>query len=199
MSTKTTFKRVALVAVAALGLGVLSVVPSSAAVIGLTVTPVDGTATTAKSDSSTAATLQVRFLTQDVAGTDQDTITVVFAQNSIPSSAAMTNVKVVALDTATATSVTSVDGLTIGATDSASATTAVTVSGGTANTYAAAKLGVFIDGTAGIKAESVAPIVKPSTEVTEVAVAVSKATTLTFVMAAEEGIEFCANTTVMVS
>jgi hypothetical protein len=152
MSTKTTFKRVALVAVAALGLGVLSVVPSSAAVIGLTVTPVDGTATTAKSDSSTAATLQVRFLTQDVAGTDQDTITVVFAQNSIPSSAAMTNVKVVALDTATATSVTSVDGLTIGATDSASATTAVTVSGGTANTYAAAKLGVFIDGTAGIKA-----------------------------------------------
>jgi trimeric autotransporter adhesin len=152
MSTKTTFKRIALVAVAALGLGVLSVAPSSAAVIGLTVTAVDGTATTAKSDSSTAATLQVRFLTQDVAGPDQDTITVVFAQNSIPATAAMTNVKVVALDTATATSVTDVTGLTVGATDSASATTAVTVSGGTANTYAAAKLGVFIDGTPGIKA-----------------------------------------------
>jgi trimeric autotransporter adhesin len=34
MSTKTTFKRVALVAVAALGLGVLSVAPSQAAHIG---------------------------------------------------------------------------------------------------------------------------------------------------------------------
>ena len=33
MSTKTTFKRIALVAVAALGLGVLSVAPSSAAAI----------------------------------------------------------------------------------------------------------------------------------------------------------------------
>ena len=32
MSTKTTFKRIALVAVAALGLGVLSVAPSSAAI-----------------------------------------------------------------------------------------------------------------------------------------------------------------------
>jgi len=42
MSTKTTFKRVALVAVAALGLGVLSVAPSQAAHTGdtLTVTPV---------------------------------------------------------------------------------------------------------------------------------------------------------------
>ena len=35
MSTKTTFKRIALVAVAALGLGVLSVAPSSAAVSGV--------------------------------------------------------------------------------------------------------------------------------------------------------------------
>jgi len=38
MSTKTTFKRIALVAVAALGLGVLSVAPSSAAVIAPTLT-----------------------------------------------------------------------------------------------------------------------------------------------------------------
>ena len=39
MSTKTTFKRVALVAVAALGLGLLSVAPSNAAAISVTVTP----------------------------------------------------------------------------------------------------------------------------------------------------------------
>jgi hypothetical protein len=49
MSTKTTFKRISLVAVAALGLGVLSVVPSSAAVNAdaLTVANTAGTAATA--------------------------------------------------------------------------------------------------------------------------------------------------------
>jgi hypothetical protein len=50
MSTKTTFKRVALVAVAALGLGVLSVAPSSAAILsGVTATNTltMGTASTA--------------------------------------------------------------------------------------------------------------------------------------------------------
>jgi trimeric autotransporter adhesin len=62
MSTKTTFKRIALVAVAALGFGVLSVVPSQANVTGLVVTTTDGTATTAKSDSSTAASIRVQFL-----------------------------------------------------------------------------------------------------------------------------------------
>jgi trimeric autotransporter adhesin len=61
MSTKTTFKRIALVAVAALGLGVLSVAPSSATVVGLTVTAADGTATTAVSDSTTAASLSISF------------------------------------------------------------------------------------------------------------------------------------------
>jgi len=49
MSTKTNFKRIALVAVAALGMGVLSSVPSNAAFTGtagsqLTVTTVAGTA-----------------------------------------------------------------------------------------------------------------------------------------------------------
>jgi hypothetical protein len=149
MSTKTTFKRIALVAVAALSLGVISVAPSSAAVIGLTATPVNGTATTAASDSSTAATLQVRFFAQTAAA---DTVTVVFAQNSIPTGAVMTHVRMTVLDTATATSVTLVSGLAENATDSATATTPVTITGGTDNTYAAAKFGVFMDGIAGIKA-----------------------------------------------
>ena len=62
MSTKTNFKRIALVAVAALGLGVLSSVPSQAAVIGVpTVTVVNGTATVGTSDSTTAATVAVRY------------------------------------------------------------------------------------------------------------------------------------------
>ena len=67
MSTKTTFKRVALVAVAALGLGVLSVAPSQAAVSGVTVTVANGTSTNSAdgfvSDSTTAATVSVSALT----------------------------------------------------------------------------------------------------------------------------------------
>jgi len=59
MSTKTNFKRIALVAVAALGMGVLSSVPSQAATSGITVTVADGTTSTTKSDSTTAATFSV--------------------------------------------------------------------------------------------------------------------------------------------
>jgi trimeric autotransporter adhesin len=70
MSTKTTFKRIALVAVAALGFGVLSVVPSNAGnVSGLVVTVTNGTGAVAgiKSDSTTAATIKVQFLGLEVA------------------------------------------------------------------------------------------------------------------------------------
>jgi trimeric autotransporter adhesin len=73
MSTKTTFKRIALVAVAALGLGVLSVAPSSAIVTGLTVTVTNGTAglPNAKADSSTAGTILITALMENA-----DSITV---------------------------------------------------------------------------------------------------------------------------
>jgi len=55
MSTKTTFKRIALVAVAALGLGVLSVAPSAqATVFGETLTIDAATDTTTVSDTATA-------------------------------------------------------------------------------------------------------------------------------------------------
>jgi hypothetical protein len=66
MSTKTNFKRIALVAVAALGLGVLSSVPSQAAFSGtagstLAITVVNGTGSLegAASDSRTAGTVSV--------------------------------------------------------------------------------------------------------------------------------------------
>ena len=65
MSTKTNFKRIALVAAAALGLGVLSSVPSQAVVIPTTLTLTvtnSTTTTTVLSDSTTAATLGVSFL-----------------------------------------------------------------------------------------------------------------------------------------
>jgi trimeric autotransporter adhesin len=85
MSTKTTFKRIALVAVAALGLGVLSVAPSSATVSALAITgPVNGTSTNSAdssiSDSTTAATFTVSALLDTVG----DTVTVSFIQKSGP-------------------------------------------------------------------------------------------------------------------
>jgi trimeric autotransporter adhesin len=87
MSTKTTFKRVALVAVAALGLGVLSVAPSQATVSALTVTGANGTSTLSAtgfvSDSTTAAVVTVSGLLDTVG----DTVTVTFIQKSAPTGA----------------------------------------------------------------------------------------------------------------
>jgi hypothetical protein len=64
MSTTTNFKRIALVAVAALGLGVLTSVPSSAAINGDTVTLSAASAaqTTAETYTATSATVTVSFL-----------------------------------------------------------------------------------------------------------------------------------------
>jgi len=84
MSTKTTFKRIALVAVAALGLGVLSVAPSQAAVSTPTVTTANGTSTTASNyDSTTAATVSVTALMDQ-----QDSITVTVLPKAVPTGAA---------------------------------------------------------------------------------------------------------------
>jgi hypothetical protein len=106
MSTKTNFKRIALVAVAALGLGVLSSVPSQA--VGNVVVTLGGTATTAagQSDSTTAATISITGTMENVA----DTITVSFVGNgtlgdSVTTSAsysAFQGARLVYLDTSTA-------------------------------------------------------------------------------------------------
>jgi hypothetical protein len=91
MSTKTNFKRIALVAIAALGLGVLSSVPSNAAWSGtagtsLTLTVTNGTAglTGARSDSTTAGTFGVRGL----ALANQDSIVVTIINKTKPALAA---------------------------------------------------------------------------------------------------------------
>jgi len=78
MSTKTNFKRIALVAVASLGLGILSSVPSQAAVNNLTFTVADGTATNALTDSTTAATVAVSALLDEA----KDTVSVSFVPKS---------------------------------------------------------------------------------------------------------------------
>jgi hypothetical protein len=84
MSTTTNFKRIALVAVAALGLGVLSSVPATAATSGVTITVTNGTsgAVGAKSDSSNAATVNIAAL---LGASDSMIVTAV--QKSIPTGA----------------------------------------------------------------------------------------------------------------
>jgi len=89
MSTKTNIKRIALVAVAALGLGVLSSVPSSAATSGLTITVVNGTsgAVGTKSDSTNAATITIgAFLGAN------DSMTVAVVAKSAPAAGVVTPV-----------------------------------------------------------------------------------------------------------
>lgn len=88
MSTKTTFKRIALVAVAALGLGVLSVAPSSATASNVALALVqNGTSTNSGeayvSDSTTAAVVSVSALLDNVG----DTLTVTFVEKSKPAGA----------------------------------------------------------------------------------------------------------------
>jgi hypothetical protein len=103
MSTTTNFKRIALVAVAALGLGVLSSVPSQAAVNGLTVTVGNGSATTVSStaikDSGTAGSISVTYLKTQT----YDSATVALVLKSSPAGAA-TIVPTLMFDTFSATS-----------------------------------------------------------------------------------------------
>ena len=82
MSTTTNFKRIALVAVAALGLGVLSSVPSQATVSSMTVTAVNGTASLELADSTTAATVTVNGIMENL-----DSMTVEVVQLSVPAAA----------------------------------------------------------------------------------------------------------------
>jgi len=101
MSSKTNFKRIALVAVAALGLGVLSSVPSQAAITGvLAITNTNGTATTSLADSTTAGSIKVRWL----ATANADTVGITAALNSKPSGSSANNINLYPSDTLTSIS-----------------------------------------------------------------------------------------------
>jgi hypothetical protein len=82
MSTKTTFKRIALVTVAALGFGVLSVVPSSAVSNADTLTLSSATAaqTTAETATATSSTATLAWLS----GNDTESFTVIASLVSGP-------------------------------------------------------------------------------------------------------------------
>jgi len=150
MSTKTNFKRIALVAVAALGMGVLSSVPSQATIVGTpTVTAVNGTAgvTGQTSDSTTAATLAVRYYTTSAS----DSAQVTFSLGVNPGTAGGTDSLLVGVvDTASSTGVTlvktgSAGGTAIGFTDSVTAASNTFVSYGTANSFVSTKYRVQLD------------------------------------------------------
>jgi trimeric autotransporter adhesin len=104
MSTKTTFKRVALVTVAALGFGVLSVAPSNAAAIDTSTATLSfaGGATTATAaiTSSESATVSVRsgFV---LSGANLETMTVKANIIDAPSGGLGASLKILLVDTAT--------------------------------------------------------------------------------------------------
>ena len=102
MSTKTTFKRIALVAVAALGLGVLSVAPSQAVIGDLTITATAGqagnTAGTVQ-DTRTAATLSISGLI----GASTDSVSVTFVRKSFPTGNTSVGAHVAFVETTTST------------------------------------------------------------------------------------------------
>ena len=105
MSTTTNFKRIALVAVAALGMGLLSSVPSQAAFsIAPTLTVTNGTASTSAADSRTAGTVKVYALSS----ANTDTVIVTSVLKSKPSGATSSDLVLLLQDTLTATMATSI-------------------------------------------------------------------------------------------
>jgi len=97
MSTKTTFKRIALVAVAALGFGMLSVVPSNSALIGQALT-IDAAADAITLTASNADTATAIVTSTFVTTANYDSIAVTSAITSGPTTA---QVKVEAYDSST--------------------------------------------------------------------------------------------------
>jgi hypothetical protein len=113
MSTKTNFKRIALVAVAALGLGVLSSVPSQGAVTGaVSVTAANGTATLTKSDTTTAASLVVKYFQNSQ--TDTASITVTLGSKPSGAVGATDSILVSVSDTSTSTGSVPIGGAKVG-------------------------------------------------------------------------------------
>jgi len=103
MSTKTNFKRIALVAIAALGMGVLSSVPAKA-VGDLSVTVVNGSFGAGSGDSRTAATISIAATIEDV----RDTITITVVGNGtlgdsvVAAASGARQAKLIYMDTTTA-------------------------------------------------------------------------------------------------
>jgi trimeric autotransporter adhesin len=154
MSTKTTFKRIALVAVAALGFGVLSVVPSQAAAGPISLAVVqNGTASltpaTGTGETATAAIFTVSSL---LTAGDSDSLTVSFLRVGTPPTGSNVKPLMAFLDSTTAASgpVKSRIGSTLStayaAGESVTATNAITLfANSSSQQLVAARMGIFLE------------------------------------------------------
>jgi len=141
MSTTTNFKRIALVAVAALGLGVLSSVPTNAAINADTFTLSAATAaqTTAETYTATSATVTLSFL----ASTAQDSISVTAALVSAPAGGtALPILRLVETTTANVDSTVAAGGRAIGY--GVPGNTAANVHAGVTTSASSAKFAVYL-------------------------------------------------------
>jgi hypothetical protein len=161
MSTTTNFKRIALVAVAALGMGVLSSVPSQAAFSGaagsqltLSTTAATGSLNGVASDSRTAGTLSISGL--GLLGTESYSVTTV--AKSVPATSSAVALRMYIIDTAGSTGsvptfLTQREAEAQAADNApfpqlaADTISAATVTGGGTQGYIAAKFGFFQEST----------------------------------------------------
>jgi len=122
MSTKTTFKRIALVAVASLGFGVLSVAPSNAAAdpalysLSFAAGATTASSTIAAGDSATVA-VSSSFYTSDVF----DSLTIKAITTAVPAGGSYSSTRLVLVDSSTAS--TSANTFRVGTNISDAATT----------------------------------------------------------------------------
>ena len=141
MSTKTTFKRIALVAVAALGLGVLSVAPSQAAIDqNLHAITFAAGGTTAAASISTSETATASVKVSFVGAAAYDSVTVKANIIDAPSGGLGDTLVIARSDSSTST------GITIGnaSRDQATASTGVTFGNGTAGATAVGTFAVSL-------------------------------------------------------
>jgi hypothetical protein len=135
MSTTTTFKRIALVAVAALGLGVLSSVPSQASIPAGNITisgQTNGTVTAAKSDSTTAAKFALTYLKTATA----DSVAVTTTLKSRATGSTGSNIALMPLDTATSSVANTFTAPALGESNTAGVNVAFSGSGYVGGTFA---------------------------------------------------------------
>ena len=140
MSTTTNFKRIALVAVASLGLGVLSSVPSNAAINADSVTLSATTAaqTTAETYTATSATVTVSFF-----GAQNDSMSVTAALTSAPAgNTALPVLRLVETSSATVETASGRPAAFVG--DTFTANTAVSVRAQAGTVVTTAKFAVYL-------------------------------------------------------
>jgi hypothetical protein len=174
MSTTTNFKRIALVAVASLGLGVLSSVPSNAAfnVDTFTVSATSVAQSTAETYTTSSATATLSYL----AGAAKESISVTASLKSRPSTSAVAFPFLQLIETVNATTVSAIGGASFAAGRTYQANDAVQVSSIAAGNTSA-KFAIYLAGS--LTDTTTAPATAGTYVVTLTRAAVTNSGTLT--------------------